>query len=249
MINLEVSECIAKITLSKPPINVFDIDDLKKLDETLKKISNTSDIKIITIESDQKVFSAGVNIKDHTSESAEEMIKTFHEVFYTMLDLDIPTVSLVRSGCFGGGTEIALFCDFVLASDKACFSNPEIKLGCFPPVTIAKISEGNKKGLEFVLTGNKISAKEAHEMGLVNHLFKDEEFTDKCDKFIKSITSNSLSVVKTTLRAFKDINYPNMKDKIKKAEDFYLNKLVNLNDYKEGIQSFIEKRPPEWVNY
>ena len=239
----------AKIILSKPPLNIFNVEDLENFAAILDDIREESCIKAVTIESDQKLFSAGVNISDHSKTNINKMLKAFHKVFFKMLDLEIPTISLVKSGCMGGGCELALFSDFVLTSEKAYFSQPEIKLGCYPPVSIVYFPylTGNKKALEVILTGNKLSAREAQDCGLVNHVFPEEEFDEKSREFIGTITANSSSVTKTVLKTYKTLHYAELKKKLEFSEKVYLEELMQLEDTQEGIRSFLEKRPPVWT--
>jgi cyclohexa-1,5-dienecarbonyl-CoA hydratase len=159
---------------------------------------------LIVFESDQKVFSAGVDVAEHLPERAPEMIKAFHKLFIAMLNLEIPTLALVKSACLGGGSEFALFCDFIIASETASFAQPEIKLAFFPPLSMAHLVylTGNKKALELILTGEKVTAQEALQAGLVNHVFPEEEFDQKAEKFINSIVQNSPSIIRTTLKKF-----------------------------------------------
>ncbi|OGH99519.1 MAG: hypothetical protein A2104_02510 [Candidatus Melainabacteria bacterium GWF2_32_7] len=249
-IKLEKEEFVAKITLSKPPLNIFDSEDLIYLQEILKSLNNEENLKLIVIDSNQKVFSAGVNISDHSKDKILRMLGAFHEVFYTMLALSIPTMSLVKSGCFGGGSELALFCDLIIASENACFSHPEIKLGCYPPISLVKLPElvGDKKALELILTGNKVSAYDALDLGMVNYVFKDEEFNQKTQELINSIILNSSSVIKTTLKAYKGIHHSGLKEKLSISEKIYIEELMSLEDAEEGMKSFLEKRLPVWKN-
>lgn len=241
---------LARIILSKPPVNVFNTEDLIQLKGILEDLNNQEKLKLIVIESDQKVFSAGVDISDHSRDKFLRMLGVFHEVFLSLLSLDIPTMSLVKSGCFGGGCELALFCDLVIASEKAHFSQPEIKLGCYPPVSLVSLPQiiGDKKALELILTGNKISAAEALNLGLINQVFSEQEFDKKSQELIDSIITNSASVIKATVKAYKNINYSEIEEKLKLAENFYIENLMILEDSQEGIQSFLEKRPPVWSN-
>ena len=247
-IKLKQSDYWAKITFSKPPLNIFKKEDLIYLEKILQGLKNQEKLRLIIFESDQKVFSAGVDIADHLPETAPEMIKAFHKLIFTLIDLEIPTLSLVKGACFGGGSEFALFCDFTLASENACFAQPEIKLAYFPPLSMAHLAylTSNKKALEFILTGEKLSAKAALQAGLVNHVFSEEEFDQKADEFINSITKNSSSVIRTTLRAYKKINYASLKEKLELAEKVFLEELLSLEDCIEGTNSFFEKRPPVW---
>ncbi|MEI8388315.1 MAG: enoyl-CoA hydratase/isomerase family protein [bacterium] len=247
-INIKITDSWAKITFSKPPLNIFSIEDLIFLDKTLQELKNQKTLRMIIFESDQQIFSAGVDIADHLPEKAPELIKAFHKLIFTMIDLEIPTLALVKSGCFGGGSEFALFCDFVLASENAFFAQPEIKLACFPPLSITHLTylTGNKKALELILTGEKLLSKDALAAGLVNHVFSEEEFDKKTDEFINSIIQNSSSVIRTTLNTYKKINYAGLKEKIEFAEKVFLEELLKLHDYAEGTNSFIEKRVPVW---
>ena len=247
-INIKITDSWAKITFSKPPLNIFSIEDLIFLEKTLQDLKNQKTLRMIIFESDQQIFSAGVDIADHLPEKAPELIKAFHKLIFTMIDLEIPTLALVKSGCFGGGSEFALFCDFVLASENAFFAQPEIKLACFPPLSITHFAylTGNKKALEIILTGEKLLSKDALAAGLVNHVFSEEEFDLKADKFVNSIIQNSSSVIRTTLNTYKKINYAGLKEKIEFAEKIFLEDLLKLHDYAEGTNSFIEKRVPVW---
>ncbi|HSA05997.1 MAG TPA: enoyl-CoA hydratase/isomerase family protein [Candidatus Gastranaerophilales bacterium] len=247
-INLIKTDFLAKIILSKPPLNILEAHDLEKLAEILDSIKKENTLRAVIIESDQKIFSAGVNISSHAKEKINEMLKAFHSVFFKLLDLEIPVISLVKSGCIGGGCELALFCDFVLASEKAYFSQPEIKIGCYPPVSLVYFPylTGNKKSLEMILTGNKLSAKDALLCGFINHVFNDEEFDTKAELFINSVIGNSQAVIKTALKAYKRLHYAEIKDKLKFSEKIYLEELMRLEDTEEGLKSFLEKRQPVW---
>ncbi|MCK7521069.1 MAG: enoyl-CoA hydratase-related protein [Ignavibacteriales bacterium] len=146
------------------------------------------------------------------------------------------------------GASRACFCDIAIASDNVYFSQPEIKLGCFPPISLVALPEiiGHKKAVELILTGNKLSATEAYNLGLVNYVFSRDEFQAKSEEIINSITSNSASVIKTTLSAYKKINYQNFEEKLSAAEKIYIDELMKLEDAEEGLKSFLEKRAPVW---
>lgn len=246
-IKLEKTEFTTKITLSKPPLNILDIQDLIELEKFLQDLNNQEKLKLIILESDQKVFSAGVDISEHSREKISELLKAFHRVFFALMDLKVPTLCLVKSGALGGGAELALFCDLVVASENAYFSHPEIKLGCFPPASLVALGQINtKKALEIILTGEKLTAKQALEAGFINHVFTEEEFEEKTQELISSIVSNSSSVTSTTLTAFKKVNYSGLKEKLELSEKIYLEELMELEDSKEGIESFLEKRKAVW---
>lgn len=240
----------ALITLNKPPLNILSIVDLIELNQFILKASEDNDVKLIILKSNQKIFSAGIDITDHSLENTEKMLNYFHEIFYTLIDLKIPVLSVINGGCFGGGAELALFCDFVIASEKAFFSHSEIKLGCFPPVSMVLLPYliSNKKALELIMTGEKITALNAFELGLINSCCQENDLNKKVNEFTEKIIKNSGSVNSLILKTFKQIHLNELKDKLKQAEKIYLKELTKLKDYEEGINSFIEKRQPVWKN-
>jgi len=249
-IKLKHYEHFVKITFSKPPLNIFNLEDLIYIEKILLDLKNDKNLKLIVFESDQKIFSAGVDVADHLPQKVGLMMSAFTNLFTSMLNLEIPTLALVKSACFGGGSEFAMFCDFVIASENATFAQPEIKLGCSPPLSLAHISyiTGSKKALEMLITGENISAKEALNLGLINYVFSEEEFDAKTEEFINSITSKSASLIKATLKTYKKLHYQGLKEKIETTAKIFAEDLPMLDDYHEGINSFFEKRPPVWTN-
>ncbi|MEI7474588.1 MAG: enoyl-CoA hydratase/isomerase family protein [bacterium] len=249
-IKVKKNDNYAIIVLNKPPLNILNIEDLNYLNKMFEDLSNDKDLKLLVLKAEGKAFSAGVSITDHSLENTIPMIIAFHKVFFTLLDLQIPLLSVVKGGCYGGGAELALFSDFVIASEQASFSHSEITLGCFPPVSMVLLPylTSNKKAIEYIFTGDKINAQTAYEAGLVNHIFKEDTFDEEVNSFIEKITKNSRSVLSLTLKTFKNIHLNEFKEKLIQAEKAYLEELLGLEDYKEGISSFIEKRKPEWKN-
>jgi len=139
----------------------------------------------------------------------------------------------------------------VIASEKSKFGQPEIKVGVLPPVAAAIFPKliWSKKALELILTGETISANEAKELGLVNHILPVENFESEADDFItEKLASNSAVVLQLTKRAFIEGATKNYSEAIKKIEDIYLNELMKTNDANEGLAAFLERRQPIWKN-
>lgn len=180
------------------------------------------------------------------------MINVFHELFRILISIKAPTIALVNGMALGGGCELALFCDLVVASEKAKFGQPEIKVGVFPPIAAIILPNmiGMKKALELILTGETITANESKEIGLVNVVVPADNFDEYADNFIKKITSNSAIVLQLAKQAVQDVvnlNY-NYNDAVSALEDLYLNKLMKTEDANEGLIAFLEKRAPVWKN-
>src|SRR4029079_12955027 len=120
--------------------------------------------------SGEKTFSAGASVQDHIGDRVVTMLQRFHETFRILAKLDLVNVALVKGAALGGGCELALACDFVLASDRARFGQPEINLGVFPPVAGYQLSRqlAPPKGSATLLGGEAIDAATAEKLGLVN---------------------------------------------------------------------------------
>ena len=198
-----------------------------------------------------KAFSAGVDVSDHTKEKVNEMIQVFHGIFTNLQKIKAPTIALVNGAALGGGCEVATFCDMVIASENSKFGQPEIKVGVLPPVAAAIFPKliWSKKALELIMTGDIISANEAKDLGLINHILHVKNFEAEAEKFInEKLTNNSAIVLQLTKRAFIEGASQNYTESIKKIEDIYLNELMNTDDANEGLAAFMEKREPVWKN-
>jgi cyclohexa-1,5-dienecarbonyl-CoA hydratase len=243
-------DMIGRITFNRPPLNVLNIEMMKEINQALEDFQGHS-LKVLIIDADGKAFSAGVDISDHTKEKVNEMIQVFHNIFTNLLKIKAPTVALVNGAALGGGCEVAMFCDIVIASEKSKFGQPEIKVGVIPPVAAAIFPKlmWSKKALELIITGDIIKANEAKDLGLVNHILPVENFEVEVEKFItKKLASNSAVVMQLTKRAFIEGVSQNYSNSIKKIEEIYLNELMKTDDANEGLAAFMEKRQPVWKN-
>jgi cyclohexa-1,5-dienecarbonyl-CoA hydratase len=247
---IEEKDMIGRITLDNLPLNILNIEMMKEINQALKYFQKRS-LKVLIINSNGKAFSAGVDISDHTKEKVNEMIHIFHDIFTNLLKIKAPTIALVNGAALGGGCEVAIFCDIVIASEKSKFGQPEIKVGVLPPVATAIFPKlmWSKKALELIMTGQVISANEAKGLGLVNHILNVNNFEKEAEKFInEKLANNSAIVMQLTKRAFIEGASQNYTESIKKIEDIYLNELMKTDDANEGLAAFMEKREPVWKN-
>src|SRR5258707_9677769 len=166
-----------RITLADPPLNILDVAMLDELRDAIGRVGHDRHALIIDAKG-EKAFSAGASVQDHLGDRVAAMLANFHDCFRMLAKLDVVTVALVRGAALGGGCELALACDFVLASDSAKFGQPEINLGVFPPVAAYQLSRqiNPRSGLELLLTGDSIDAVTAERLGLVNGVFPIAEF-------------------------------------------------------------------------
>ncbi|MGZ8868020.1 MAG: enoyl-CoA hydratase/isomerase family protein [Thermoanaerobaculia bacterium] len=236
-----------RITLDDAPLHILDIALLGELRDAVAHVKPDRHALIIDSTGD-KAFSAGASVQDHLGDRVKEMLKVFHDTFRALADLDIVTIALVRGAALGGGCELALACDFVLASDRARFGQPEINLGVFPPVAAWQLSRQAppRKGLELLLTGDPIDAATAERLGLVNAVFPAATFDADCALWLARIYKQSSSTLRLAKKAFRLAGADDFKERLAAVEKLYLDELMTTADAAEGLHAFLEKRPAEW---
>lgn len=249
-VNVVKKDGVARITIDKPPVNVLDIPTMKELNTALESVKGDPDVNVVVIDGKGKTFSAGVDVKDHTADKVDEMVSVFHRIFHSLADLEQPTVGVIRGSVLGGGCEVAVFCDMVIASETTKLGQPEIKVGVFPPIAAFIIPRlvGRKKALELLLTGDVIDAQEAYRLGLVNQVVPDEVLEEAADAFVVKLSSLSGTVLKLTKKAVYQGVDQDFKEVLSKIEDVYLNEVMKTDDANEGLTAFLEKRAPNWKN-
>lgn len=243
---------VANIILNDGKGNVLDNIMMLEILDLFALFKQNKDIKLITFQGEGKHFSFGASVPEHTKEFAEMMIKTFHKIFFGIIDLGIPTLAKISGQCLGGGMELALICNFMFADKTAILAQPEIVLGVFPPPAsiMLPLKIGNARAEEILLTGRNICAEEGERIGLLNKVYENkEELNSATQEWIsKNIIPKSASSLKYAVKASRaTFNYI-MSNKLPYLEQLYLKHLMVTHDANEGINSFLEKRKPVWEN-
>jgi cyclohexa-1,5-dienecarbonyl-CoA hydratase len=239
---------VARLVLDRPPLNVLHVPMLQELDEVLTDLAADPELKLLVMTGEGKAFCVGVDVADHTADRVELMIEVFHGVIRKLLLLEVPVVAAVNGAALGGGCELLLACDLVIASEKAKLGQPEIRLGVFPPVAAALMPRliGRQRALDLVLTGRVIGAAEAREMGLVGRVVPVEGFDEAIAEYVGSLSSLSRPVLRLTKRTVVEGMAESLWDAFDRAEKRYLHELMELDDAHEGLAAFLEKREPIW---
>ena len=162
--------------------------------------------------------------------------------------LKVPSIAVVNGSALGGGCELALYCDMVIATEKAKFGQPEIQVGVFPPIAALVFPRmiGRKKALELILSGDVIGAQEALALGMVNKIVPEASLVEEVNGFIEKFKKLSGIVLKLTKEAALVGLNDDMDQGLKAIEKIYLNRLMKTNDAIEGLKAFLEKRKPTW---
>ncbi len=241
---------IARIILTDGKGNILNHEMMEELQAVLNDFQNKPGLKLITFEGGGKHFSFGASVEEHKKEFAGAMLRNFHRVFYTLMDLAIPTAAIVSGQCLGGGMELAIMCNFMFADKTAKFGQPEIMLGVFPPPASIILAEkiGLAKAEELLLTGKTISAEEAKKIGLLNEVYEDKVTMDtEIGKWIETnIVSKSASSLRFGVRAARIKFNHVLSNFLPQLESNYVQQLMETHDANEGINSFLEKRKPVW---
>jgi cyclohexa-1,5-dienecarbonyl-CoA hydratase len=172
------------------------------------------------------------------------MLGAFAEACQALYDLPVPTVALVHGFCFGGGLELVLYCDYIIADPSAKFGVPEITLAFFPPMACAALAGivGRQNAGHLIFTGESIKAERAHAIGLVQEISEQSAWTDVISRFNKT----SAPVLRLAKEAFKLGLRTPLDESFGPLKDLFLNRLYEIEDVSEGISSFNEKRKPQW---
>jgi cyclohexa-1,5-dienecarbonyl-CoA hydratase len=243
-VSVHKSNGVARVTLEKPPLNVLNIAAMEELNAALQPLREDRTTKVVVLAAQGKAFSAGVDIADHTPDRVEEMIHKFHAIFHTIWALEQPVVAAVQGAALGGGCELAIACDFIVASEKAKFGQPEIKVGVFAPIATLLLPRliAPVKAKELLLTGDAIDVREAERLGLVNVVAPPESFDAAVDTFVGRLTSLSGAVLRQAKRAIA----LGLESGLTAIEQCYLKDLMRTEDANEGLNAFMEKRSPVW---
>jgi len=247
-IQTELKDGVATLTLNRPPLNVLNIEMMEEINTFFEELKKEKSVKLLVIQAMGKAFSAGVDVGEHLGDLVNKMIEVFHKMFRLMDALKVPSIAVVNGSALGGGCELALYCDMVIATEKSKFGQPEIQVGVFPPIAALVFPRmiGRKKAMELILAGDTISAQEALTMGLINKVVPEPSLAEEANAFIEKFKKLSGIVLKLA----KEATLAGLNDDTDKGlrviEKIYLEQLMKTNDAIEGLKAFLEKRKPTW---
>ena len=246
---LETKDFVSRITINRPPLNILDIKTMSEIISALKEIRKQKALKaVVFVGAGTKSFSAGVEVRDHLPEHVKEMLRVFHGIFREMIKLDQPTIAVVNGHALGGGCELALFCDMVIASEKSQLGQPDIILGNFAPLALAAYPFfiWRKRVYEFLFTGESLSAKEAERIGLVNRVVPEDELKKEEETLLNKLLDLSSVAIRASKMAMAVTFNEQFEKALDAVEAIYLNELAESQDGLEGLVAFLEKRSPVW---
>ncbi|HWW52073.1 MAG TPA: enoyl-CoA hydratase/isomerase family protein [Verrucomicrobiae bacterium] len=241
---------VGRLTLDRPEHNLLNERMLAELAVGVMTLGERSEVKLVILDSAAKAFCGGIELGEYTQRRVFQLLDAFHGTFSAMLDTSKPLLVVVNGPAFGGGAELAALGDLVLATPRARFSQPEIKLGVFPPLAAVVLPYilGPKLALELVLTGETLTAERAREVGLVNWLVPETELQNKIDEIVAKVTAQSGPVLTMAKKAILGSLGLSLREGVRNSMKVFLNELADLEDSREGLRALVEKRAPKWKN-
>jgi cyclohexa-1,5-dienecarbonyl-CoA hydratase len=240
-----------RVVLAVPPANLLSLQLVTELRAALASARERPGLKWLTIEGQGKDFSFGASIPEHVPDVMPRVLPEAHRLLKDLLAFPAPTAALVQGRCLGGGFELVLACDDIIATHDASLGFPEIRLAAFPPggAVLLPPRVGTSRTARAIVTGDPRPAKYWHEAGLVSlvapHVSLLDAAADWFDRHLAPRSAVALAYAseasRLTLRAAAE-------DALDRAERLYLDRLLHSPDAREGIEAWMENRQPRWTN-
>ncbi|HKZ70477.1 MAG TPA: enoyl-CoA hydratase-related protein [Anaerolineales bacterium] len=245
-LNWQAIDGVGTLTLNRPPLNVINIAVLGEMSAAFEQAASETAMRALVVRAEGKMFSAGVDVADHTADKVGAMIPLFDRVCVALADFPVPTLAVVHGHALGGGCELALCCDFIVAADSANFGQPEIKLATVAPIAALRLPGvvGYRRAAELLFLGDTVNAVEAARIGLINRAVPANELDRIVDQYVSKLRSLSAPALRVCKRAIR--LGTEGRGNLPAIEKLYLDELMSTEDAHEGVNSFIEKRAPVW---
>lgn len=242
---------LRRIALANPPLNVVTTALLHQIADAVESVRERPETKVVLLTGEgPRAFCAGVDIADHTAERVGDMMHAFSRAIRAILTAEVPVVAALNGAALGGGFELALACDIIVARNEVNVGQPEIRLGVFPPVAAALLPRliGRQAALELILTGRSVTSADARALGLVARTFPRESFDTDVAAYVGELARHSGPVLRLAKRAVTTGAELPLLEALEEADRLYLEDLMALHDPHEGLAAFVEKREPVWRN-
>jgi cyclohexa-1,5-dienecarbonyl-CoA hydratase len=238
----------ARIRLYHPKGNIITALMVSRLRECFAGLAGHPHLRLVTIEGAGADFSFGADVDEHRREVVGDVLPEMHRMLQDLLAVPAPTAAVVRGRCLGGGFEIALACDAILAASDAVFGLPEIALGVFPPAASVLLGArvGQSRATRAILTGEITPAAAWQEAGLLEAVVPRDELDAAVDAWFERLASSSAVALRYATAASRWPLRSDMRRRLPELERLYLDRLMATADPTEGVMAFLEKRPPVW---
>jgi enoyl-CoA hydratase len=250
MILTETHGQVGLITFNRPQaMNALNNQLMRELMDALESFDKNEHIRVMVVAGNEKAFAAGADIKEMADKSIHQMMDTDHvAVFGRIRTIQKPVIAAVSGFALGGGCEVALSCDMIVASESARFGQPEITIGVIPGAGGTQRlthAVGKAIAMEMVLNNRTLSAQEALQFGLVNRVVAVSDYLREALKLAEEIAGRAPLAVAAAKKMINQSFERFLSDGLAQEKQVFYN-LFASEDQKEGMRAFIEKRKPEW---
>ena len=254
-ITYDKQDSVGTITFNRPEIhNAFNDTVIDEMSHLFTELAKDASLRVVVITGKGKSFCAGADLnwmRSVVTQSYEQNLNESNrlaDLFYQIYTFKRPVIGKINGAAIGGGTGFVAVCDIAIAAESAKFSFSEVKIGvvpaCIGPYVIKKMGEG--KARELFITGERMKADRAFEVGLVNKVVKDSELDSDVDALIKSIQSSGPQAVAMAKKLVSEV--PSMTpQQFKPYTAEMIAKLRISDEGQEGMDAFLNKRKPNWV--
>lgn len=241
---------VGLVTLNRPAaMNALNPIIISELMEALETFDGEENVGAMVVTGNEKVFAAGADIKEMANASEDQMRQSpFIGMFDRIRKIKKPVIAAVSGWALGGGCELAMSCDMIVASEKAKFGQPEITIGVIPGAGGTQrltLAVGKVIAMEMVLNNRTLSAQEALQFGLVNRVVPVESCLAEALLLAENIASRAPLAVRAGKEAVNEVFEGSLTDGLSMEQDLFY-RLFSTEDQKEGMRAFIEKREPNW---
>jgi enoyl-CoA hydratase len=249
-VNPQIRPQVALVELNRPKeLNALNPQLMTELRDALRALDADESVRVVVLTGNEKAFAAGADIKQMADKSAIDMLKLDQFSTWDQLyKIKKPIIAAVSGFALGGGCELAMTCDMIIASETAVFGQPEIKIGVLPGAGgTQRLTKalGKAKAMEMILTGRFLPATEAEKQGLVNRVVPVELYLEEAFKLAAEIAQLSPVAVRLAKEAVLRSFETSLEEGLQyERKNFYL--AFASEDQTEGMQAFIEKRKPEF---
>ena len=246
----EIKGRVGVVILNRPKAyNALNYQLLSELMDALTSFDNDKSIGAMVITGNEKTFAAGADISDMVDASPEEMKKSpFIPTFDLIRGIKKPVIAAVSGYCLGGGSELAMSCDLIIASESAVFGQPEINLGIIPGAGGTQRltrAVGKVVAMEMILNNRTLSAEEAYSFNLINKVYPVEDYLTHTISLAQEIAERAPLAVQAAKEMVNHSFEVSLAEGLEDERETFFN-LFSSQDQKEGMKSFLDKRDPSW---
>ena len=249
-LRLDVADYVATVTLNRAPVNAQNRQSREELIHLFDTLGDRDDVRCVILTSDQKVFSAGADVKERVGmvQQPGDYVRNnrvTREYFYAITDCGKPVIAAVNGGAFGAGFVLALACDIVIASDNAYFVMPELDVGLAGGAGFLMQHFGRSMARYMYFTSRRIPAAELHRLGAITAVLPPDKLMAEAHQIATEIAAKSPSAVRAVKRAFNVVEEMPSRDAYRYEQTITVD-LSKTEDTKEAQAAFVEKRKPNF---